>query len=261
MHATNEHKATKITERKIFFMLNKGCFGISVVNNNQMQIVLNLKSCCKGTFFFQYMQTEKTVEEALESASAETGVSIDELIYVVSEEKKGIFSKKATIQVFGIEDAVQYGEEYLKNVLESLGIEVFIGHKKSNVDGASVVVVSSAIHKGNPEVDAAIEQHIPVVRRAEMLGELMRYRYGIAGKRDSGSSCKSGLVLYGQHPVGKDLPGDLRKNTHSRKTYSSILYPYPFRSPYRKYLFFRQTARGSGRKRHPVCPQLHSCHC
>lgn len=67
--------------------------------------------------------TGKTVEEALESASAETGVSIDELIYVVSEEKKGIFSKKATIQVFGIEDAVQYGEEYLKNVLESLGIE------------------------------------------------------------------------------------------------------------------------------------------
>lgn len=56
----------------------------------------------------------------------------------------------------------------------------FIGHNASNVNGASVVVVSSAIHEGNPEVESARSMHIPVVRRAEMLGELMRYRYGIA---------------------------------------------------------------------------------
>lgn len=64
--------------------------------------------------------------------------------------------------------------------LEDLGIDVFIGHRAENIEGASVVVVSSAIHQGNPEVNAAIEKRIPVVRRAEMLGELMRYRYGIA---------------------------------------------------------------------------------
>lgn len=64
--------------------------------------------------------------------------------------------------------------------LENLGITVFIGHNASNVNGASVVVVSSAIHEGNPEVESARALHIPVVRRAEMLGELMRYRYGIA---------------------------------------------------------------------------------
>lgn len=84
--------------------------------------------------------------------------------------------------------------------LESLGIEVFIGHKKSNVEGASVVVVSSAIHKGNPEVDAAIEQHIPVVRRAEMLGELMRYRYGIAVSGTHGKTTTTSLIasIYAQ---------------------------------------------------------------
>lgn len=64
--------------------------------------------------------------------------------------------------------------------LEDLGVTVFIGHNASNVNGASVVVVSSAIHEGNPEVESARAMHIPVVRRAEMLGELMRYRYGIA---------------------------------------------------------------------------------
>ena len=84
--------------------------------------------------------------------------------------------------------------------LTSLGNEVLIGHKKSNVDGASVVVVSSAIHKGNPEVDAAIEQHIPVVRRAEMLGELMRYRYGIAVSGTHGKTTTTSLIasIYAQ---------------------------------------------------------------
>ena len=78
--------------------------------------------------------------------------------------------------------------------LRSLGIEVFIGHKAENVAGASVVVVSSAIHKGNPEVDAALAQRIPVVRRAEMLGELMRYRYGIAVAGTHGKTTTTSLI-------------------------------------------------------------------
>ena len=78
--------------------------------------------------------------------------------------------------------------------LKSLGIQIFIGHKKENIEGASVVVVSSAIHKGNPEVDAAIELRIPVVRRAEMLGELMRYRYGIAVSGTHGKTTTTSLI-------------------------------------------------------------------
>jgi len=64
--------------------------------------------------------------------------------------------------------------------LEASGIQVFIGHAPENIKGASVLVVSTAIDPENPEVKAAIETRTPVVRRAEMLGELMRYRHGIA---------------------------------------------------------------------------------
>lgn len=80
------------------------------------------------------------------------------------------------------------------NRLESLGIKVFIGHKAENIEGASVVVVSSAIHKGNPEIDAAIAARIPVVRRAEMLGELMRYRRGIAISGTHGKTTTTSLI-------------------------------------------------------------------
>ena len=78
--------------------------------------------------------------------------------------------------------------------LESLGIKVFIGHQAENIVGSSVVVVSSAIHKGNPEVEAALVARIPVVRRAEMLGELMRYRYGIAIAGTHGKTTTTSLI-------------------------------------------------------------------
>ena len=57
-----------------------------------------------------------------------------------------------------------------------------------------MVVVSSAIHQGNPEVDEARRLHIPVVRRAEMLGELMRYRYGIAISGTHGKTTTTSLI-------------------------------------------------------------------
>ena len=78
--------------------------------------------------------------------------------------------------------------------LESLGIKVFIGHRKEHVNGASVVVVSSAITKDNPEVLEALLMRIPVVRRAEMLGELMRYRYGIAVAGTHGKTTTTSLI-------------------------------------------------------------------
>ncbi len=78
--------------------------------------------------------------------------------------------------------------------LRSLGCDIFIGHKASNVNGASVVVVSSAIHTDNPEIEAATSSHIPVVRRAEMLGELMRYRYGIAVCGTHGKTTTTSLI-------------------------------------------------------------------
>jgi UDP-N-acetylmuramate--alanine ligase len=78
--------------------------------------------------------------------------------------------------------------------LNQLGATIFIGHEPSHVAGASVVVVSTAIKGDNPEVVAARELRIPVVRRAEMLAELMRYRHGIAIAGTHGKTTTTSLV-------------------------------------------------------------------
>ena len=78
--------------------------------------------------------------------------------------------------------------------LSALGATIFIGHEASHVAGASVVVVSTAIKSDNAEVIAARELRIPVVRRAEMLAELMRYRHGIAIAGTHGKTTTTSLV-------------------------------------------------------------------
>lgn len=88
--------------------------------------------------------------------------------------------------------------------LRSRGIEVFIGHKESNVEGASVVVLSSAIKKNNPEWLRAVELRIPVVRRAEMLAELMRYRFGIAVAGTHGKTTTTSLISSIYAESGRD---------------------------------------------------------
>ncbi len=78
--------------------------------------------------------------------------------------------------------------------LRQLGIEVSIGHAEQNVDDAHVVVVSTAIAEDNPEIVRARELRIPVVRRAEMLAELMRFRRGIAVAGTHGKTTTTSLV-------------------------------------------------------------------
>ncbi|MHA3083299.1 UDP-N-acetylmuramate--L-alanine ligase [Acinetobacter sp. ANC 4635] len=78
--------------------------------------------------------------------------------------------------------------------LEEKGIQVYIGHAAENVQDANVLVVSTAIDHENPEVKAALEKRIPVVRRAEMLGELMRYRHGIAVAGTHGKTTTTSLL-------------------------------------------------------------------
>src|SRR5699024_11109345 len=74
------------------------------------------------------------------------------------------------------------------------GAHTIIGHDAANMAGANVVVVSSAVAEDNPEVAAAREQLIPVVRRAEMLAELMRFRYGIAVAGTHGKTTTTSLL-------------------------------------------------------------------
>lgn len=78
--------------------------------------------------------------------------------------------------------------------LESLGASIFLGHESANVVDADVVVVSTAIDKNNPEIQFAMEHRIPIVRRAEMLAELMRYRHGIAIAGTHGKTTTTSLV-------------------------------------------------------------------
>jgi UDP-N-acetylmuramate--alanine ligase len=78
--------------------------------------------------------------------------------------------------------------------LESLGARVAIGHRAENVEGADVVVVSSAVSSENPEVATALERRVPVVPRAEMLGELMRFRYSVAVAGTHGKTTTTSLV-------------------------------------------------------------------
>ena len=78
--------------------------------------------------------------------------------------------------------------------LEKLGAEIFIGHAAGNVDGANVVVVSSAIDHSNDEIVAAVDQRIPIIRRAEMLAELMRYRHAIVVAGTHGKTTTTSLM-------------------------------------------------------------------
>ncbi|MEN9705668.1 MAG: UDP-N-acetylmuramate--L-alanine ligase [Pseudomonadota bacterium] len=78
--------------------------------------------------------------------------------------------------------------------LASLGAKVMIGHAASNIDGADVVVVSTAIQRDNPEVAAALDRRLPVVKRAEMLGELFRFRHAIAVAGTHGKTTTTSLV-------------------------------------------------------------------
>ncbi|MCB1972854.1 MAG: UDP-N-acetylmuramate--L-alanine ligase, partial [Geminicoccaceae bacterium] len=78
--------------------------------------------------------------------------------------------------------------------LQKLGATVFIGHDRAQVSDADAVVVSSAVDETNPEVAAARELLLPIVARAEMLAELMRFRYSIAVAGTHGKTTTTSLI-------------------------------------------------------------------
>ena len=66
--------------------------------------------------------TAKTVEDAIKLATEELGIEEINLVFQIIEEKNGLFSKKATIQVYELSDAIEYANQYIKDVIQSLGI-------------------------------------------------------------------------------------------------------------------------------------------
>ncbi len=88
--------------------------------------------------------------------------------------------------------------------LRDLGIPVHIGHREENLGDAGVVVTSTAVKAGNPEVQAARQRLLPVVRRAEMLGELMRLKWSIAVGGTHGKTTTTSLVAHVLDVAGMD---------------------------------------------------------
>ncbi len=105
--------------------------------------------------------------------------------------------------------------------LTELGAQIYFHHRAENVLNASVVVVSSAITADNPEIVAAHDARIPVIRRAEMLAELMRFRHGIAIAGTHGKTTTTAMVTSIYAEAGLDptfVNGGLVKaaGTHAR---------------------------------------------
>lgn len=78
--------------------------------------------------------------------------------------------------------------------LRARGMTVHIGHKAENVEGVAVVVTSTAVRRSNPEVAAALEARVPVVRRAEMLAELMRLKSTVAVAGTHGKTTTTSMI-------------------------------------------------------------------
>ena len=106
--------------------------------------------------------------------------------------------------------------------LRNKGAEIFIGHEANNVEGASIVIYSSAIDPKNKEFARAAELNIPMIRRAEMLAELMRLKFGIAVAGSHGKTTTTSLIatifheakLDATHIIGgivHNLGGNARK--------------------------------------------------
>lgn len=88
--------------------------------------------------------------------------------------------------------------------LRELGIKIFIGHSEDNVTDAGVVVISSAVKPDNAEVVGARKRLLPVVRRAEMLGELMRLKWSIAVGGTHGKTTTTSLIAQLLDAAGQD---------------------------------------------------------
>lgn len=85
-------------------------------------------------------------------------------------------------------------EGYVVEGLRKLGIPIMIGQRAENLGDAAVVVISSAVSRGNPEVEAAVERRLPIVKRAEMLAELMRMQKTIAVAGTHGKTTTTSMI-------------------------------------------------------------------
>jgi UDP-N-acetylmuramate--alanine ligase len=89
--------------------------------------------------------------------------------------------------------------------LRERGIRVFVGHDAANLDGASYVVISTAVKAGNPELEGARAKGLPIIRRAEMLAELMRLYATVSVTGTHGKTTTTSLRP--SSPAASSMPG------------------------------------------------------
>ena len=104
-------------------------------------------------------------------------------------------------------------ESEITRHLVSLGAAVHVGHRESNLNSSDVVVVSSAIDEKNPEIQEARKRKIPIIQRAEMLGELMRLRFSVAVAGAHGKTTTTSMVAVVLEHAGLDPTAVDRKST------------------------------------------------
>jgi UDP-N-acetylmuramate--alanine ligase len=88
--------------------------------------------------------------------------------------------------------------------LQKLGTTIYLGHNASHVEGAQVVVLSSAINKHNPEIMEAMTRRIPIIHRSEMLAELMRLKYGVIVAGTHGKTTTTSMIAEALQAAGLD---------------------------------------------------------
>jgi UDP-N-acetylmuramate--alanine ligase len=106
--------------------------------------------------------------------------------------------------------------------LAEQGAQVYVGHAAAQVGGVDAVVISSAVNEDNPEVRAAREQRIPVVPRAEMLAESMRFRYGVAVAGTHGKTTTTSLIASLLIEGGLDPTYVIGGRLNSRGSYAHL---------------------------------------
>lgn len=108
--------------------------------------------------------------------------------------------------------------------LESLGATIFIGHEAAHIEGADVVVYTSAVKaEENVETRAALEQHIPVIKRAEMLAEMMRMKVGIGVAGTHGKTTTTSMLGHIIQDAGLDPTIMVGGRVHSFKKSNAVV--------------------------------------
>lgn|SRR5574344_137677 len=169
--------------------------------------------------------TAKTVDEAVQLAAQDLGVMIDDVIYTITEEKKGLFSKKAVIEVYEINDAVTYAQEYIVGALAQLGIEATTTFEVKDKDIIKITINSNH----NPIVigkNGRTLQALNELAKIAVSGKFKR-RFRILLDVGDYKSHKCGRIVYEAKRLARDvqktkitatldpMPADERREVHN----------------------------------------------